>query len=55
MLGRQFPGLPPEAVLSVLTHSHSVVMETHGAPDFEQAQALAKLRLETRAGHPAGD
>ncbi len=55
VLGRQFPGLSPEAVLSVLTHSHSVVIETHGAPDFERAEALAKLRLETRAGHPAVD
>ncbi len=52
-LGRQFPGLPAEAVLGVLTHSHSVVMETLGGPDFERAKALAKLRREARAGHPA--
>jgi len=52
-LGPQFPGLPTEAVLGVLTHSHCVVMETLGAPDFERAEALAKLRLEARAGHPA--
>ncbi len=53
LLGRQFPNLPAEAVLSVLTHSHSVVVETSGAPDFERTVALARLRLETRAGHPA--
>lgn len=54
-LGRQFPKLPAEAVLGVLTHSHSVVAESSGTPDFERAVALARLRLETRAGHPAGD
>lgn len=53
-LGRQFPGLPAEAVLEVLSHSHSVVMEALGAPDFERAEQLARLRLETRAGRPAG-
>lgn len=52
-LGRQFPGLPAEVVLGVLTHSHSVLMETLGAPDLEQAGHLARLRLEARAGHPA--
>ena len=55
VLGRQFPTLPAEAVLGVLTHSHSVVMETFGVPDFERAEALAKLRLETHAGHPADE
>lgn len=54
-LGRQFPDLPTEAVLGVLAHSHSVVMESVGAQDFERAEALAKLRLETHAGHPADD
>ncbi|WP_407687244.1 PAS domain-containing protein [Mycobacterium sp. HUMS_1102779] len=53
VLGHQFPGLPAEAVLGVLTHSHSVVMETLGAPDFERTEQLARLRLEVRAGHPA--
>lgn len=52
-LSRQFPSLPADAVLAVLTHSHSVVAESAGAPDFERAEALAKLRLETHAGHPA--
>jgi len=52
-LGRHFPNLPAEAVLGVLTHSHSVVMKSFGAPDAERAEALAKLRLETHAGHPA--
>ncbi|BBX63471.1 hypothetical protein MSAS_26450 [Mycobacterium saskatchewanense] len=55
VLGRQFPELPGEAVLSVLTHSHSVVEERSGAPDFEQVVALARLRLESRAGHPANE
>jgi hypothetical protein len=54
-LGRQFPELPGETVLGVLTHSHSVVMETLGAPDAERAEVLAKLRLEARAGHPLDD
>lgn len=52
-LGRQFPDLPGEAVLSVLTHSHNVITESAGAEDLERAQALARLRLETHAGHPA--
>lgn len=63
VLGRQFPKLPFEAVLSVLTHSYSVVVEAAGAPDvepdfeqaFNQATALARVRLETRAGHPADE
>ncbi len=42
VLGRQFLELPAEAVLGVLTHSHSVVTETFGAPDSERAEALAK-------------
>lgn len=53
VLGRQFPELPAEAVLGVLAHSQCVVFESFGAPDFEQAAALATLRLESRAGHPA--
>ncbi|MGF2945662.1 hypothetical protein [Mycobacterium sp. Lab-001] len=53
VLGRQFPGLPDEAVLGVLSHSHSVVLETLEAPDLERAGQLARLRLEARAGHPA--
>ncbi|OBG70598.1 PAS domain-containing protein [Mycobacterium sp. E3305] len=53
VLGRQFPDLPSEAVLGVLTHSHSVITKSAGAEDLERAQALAKLRLETHAGHPA--
>lgn len=52
-LARQFPDLPPETVLGVLAHSHSVVMEKSGTQDFERAEALAKLRLEAHAGHPA--
>lgn len=52
-LSRQFPSLPADAVLGVLTHSHSVVMENAGAPDFERAEELARLRLETHAGHSA--
>ncbi|MEE6175093.1 PAS domain-containing protein [Mycobacterium sp. 050134] len=54
-LGRQFPELPGEAVLNVLTHSCSVAEERSGASDFEQATALARLRLESRAGHPADE
>ncbi|OBB69855.1 PAS domain-containing protein [Mycobacterium sp. 852014-50255_SCH5639931] len=53
VLGRQFPDLPSEAVLSVLAHSHSVIMESAGVQDFKRAEALAKLRLETHAGHAA--
>jgi PAS fold len=52
-LGRRFPDLPSEAVLSVLTHSHTVIIESAGVQDVERAEALAKLRLETHAGHPA--
>lgn len=52
-LGRQFPDLPTEAVLSVLAHSHSVVMESAGTQDLKGAEALARLRLETHTGHPA--
>lgn len=53
LLGRQFPDLPAEAVLGVLAHSHIVVMENSGVRDFQRAEELAKLRLETHAGHPA--
>ena len=53
VLGRQFPDLPTEAVLSVLAHSHSVIVESAGIQDLKRAEALAKLRLETHAGHPA--
>ncbi|WP_322860996.1 PAS domain-containing protein [Mycobacterium europaeum] len=53
VLARQFPDLPSEAVLSVLTHSHSMIAESAGTEDLERAEALAKLRLETHAGHPA--
>ncbi len=53
VLAGQFPELPPAAVLSVLTHSLSTVVENCGAPDFRRAEALARLRLEARAGHPA--
>jgi len=51
-LWRQFPDVPREAVLGVLTHSQRVVIETLGAPDLERASALARLRLEARTGHP---
>ncbi|WP_197283595.1 PAS domain-containing protein [Mycobacterium sp. Marseille-P9652] len=55
VLAEQFPTLPAAAVLSVLTHSLSTVMEDCGAPDFRRAEALARLRLEARAGRPAAD
>lgn len=51
-LWRQFPDVPREAVLGILTHSQRVVIETLGAPDAERAEELARLRLETQAGHP---
>lgn len=54
-LGCQFPALPVEAVLGVLTHSHAVVMQTLGAPDAEQAEKLAKLRLEADVFGGNGD
>jgi hypothetical protein len=54
-LWRQFPDLPREAVLGALTHSLCVVVGTLGYPVLERAQALARLRLEIRAGHPALD
>ncbi|UXA06242.1 PAS domain-containing protein [Mycobacterium sp. SMC-2] len=53
VLGRQFPGLPTEAVLGVLAHSHSVIVERAGVQDLKRAEMLARLRLETHAGHPA--
>ncbi|HTX94146.1 MAG TPA: PAS domain-containing protein [Mycobacterium sp.] len=53
VLRHQFPDLPIETVLSVLAHSLSVVMEKSGTQDFQLAEALAKVRLETHAGHPA--
>jgi PAS fold len=52
ILWRRFPELSTEAVLAVLTHSHSVVMESSGSQDIARAEALARLRLETHAGHP---
>lgn len=51
-LGREFPGLPAEAVLSVLIGSLDVVIDTLGTPDIERAVALARLRLEAHSGDP---
>jgi hypothetical protein len=53
VMSRQFPALSAAEVLSVLAHSHCVVMETTGAPDSRQAEALAIARLEVRAGRLA--
>lgn len=52
-LWREFPGMSREAVLGTLTDSCRVVIETLGAPDPERVTALARLRLEIRAGHPS--
>lgn len=52
-LGCQFPALTPAEILGALVHSHAVVLNTVGFPDAERAEALARLRLEVRAGHPA--
>lgn len=51
-LARRFPRLPAEELVSLVTHSHHVVMDTLGAPDIEHTAALATLRLEVRAEHP---
>lgn len=51
-LARQFPGLPYEAVLGILTHSHRLVQDAVGTPMPDKAEELAVLRLEVLAGHP---
>jgi hypothetical protein len=50
---REFPEVPREAVVGMLTHSELVVLASIGVPDVQRTAALARLRLEVRTGHPA--
>jgi len=52
-LCRQFPGVPRDAVASLLGDSYRVVVEAAGAPEVGKAEELARLRLEIRTGRPA--
>lgn len=52
-LRSQFPEVPFEELLGVITHSHQVVMKALGTADIERSRDLARLRLEVRAGRPA--
>jgi hypothetical protein len=53
-LCRQFPGVPHDAVTSILGDSYRVVVEATGRPEVGAAERLARLRLEVRTRHPAG-
>jgi hypothetical protein len=53
VLLREFPEVPREAVVGLLTHSELVVLQSIGVPDVQRTAALARLRLEVRTGHPA--
>jgi hypothetical protein len=52
-LCRQFPGVPHDAVTSILGDSYRVVVEASGRPQILAAERLARLRLEVRTRHPA--
>jgi hypothetical protein len=52
VLLREFPEVPREAVVGLLTHSELVVLQSIGVPDVQRTAALARLRLEVRTGHP---
>lgn len=49
----KFPELTYPAVLGIVAHSHRVVIDTLGEVNTERAIALATMRLEVLAGHPA--
>lgn len=52
-LCREFPGVPRDAIASVLGDSYQVVVEAAGSPEVDKAEELARLRLEIRTGRPA--
>lgn len=52
-LGCRFPELAHETVVGTLAQSLRVVMAAAGGADTERAEALATVRLELLAGHPA--
>lgn len=52
-LCRQFPGVPHDAIASILGDSYRLVVEATGTPEVTAAERLARLRLEVRTRHPA--
>ena len=52
-LCRQFPGVPHDAIASILGDSYRVVVEASGCPEVAAAERLARLRLEVRTRGPA--
>jgi hypothetical protein len=52
-LCRQFPGVPHDAITSILGDSYRLVVEATGAPEVSAAERLARLRLEVRTRRPA--
>jgi hypothetical protein len=52
-LCREFPGVPHDAVASIVGDSYRVVVEASGRPEVAAAERLARLRLEVRTRHPA--
>lgn len=53
VLGQEFPAISDAEVLGVVTRSSAVIIQAAGMPDPDRAEALARIRLEVRAGHPA--
>lgn len=53
-LVREFPEVPPETILGLLTDSERLVLRTLGSLDAAEAAELARLRLELRTGRSAG-
>ena len=49
----EFPGVPADAVVSIVGDSYRVVVEATGEPLVEKAEELARLRLEVRTRAPA--
>jgi hypothetical protein len=52
-LCRQFPGVPHDAITSIVGDSYRVVVEASGCPEVAAAERLARLRLEVRTRRPA--
>lgn len=49
----QFPGVPRDAIVSIVGDSYRVIVEAVGSPLVDKAEELARLRLEVRTRTPA--
>ena len=51
----EFPDVPPDAVVSMLSDSYRSVVGWTERPLVDKAEDLTRLRLEARTRHSAGD